>query len=142
MSAFLDSSVLIAAFYGHHVHHKPSLALLAKQTPRTGATAAHCLAETYSVLTGMPGKERVTPEEALLFLSSVRERLRLITLTEKEYVLAIEHSATTAITGGTVYDALIIACADKVKAKTVYSWNLKHFTRLAELVKLQVKSPS
>jgi predicted nucleic acid-binding protein len=25
------------------------------------------------------------------------------------------------------YDALLLKCAAKVKAKTIYTWNLKHF---------------
>jgi hypothetical protein len=30
-----------------------------------------------------------------------------------------------------VYDALLLACAAKVKAQTVYTWNLKHYWALA-----------
>jgi predicted nucleic acid-binding protein len=87
MDAFLDTSVLVAAFYGDHERHGASFQVFLRLTKDTGCTAAHCLAETYAVVTGMPGKDRASPDEALLFLSDVRERLTLIALDEGEYAL-------------------------------------------------------
>ena len=66
MKAFLDTSVLVAAFYGEHQHHESSLALLVRQKKPTACTAAHCLAEVYSVLTGMPGKDRESGRSAAI----------------------------------------------------------------------------
>ncbi len=63
MKAFLDTSVLVAAFYGDHEHHQASLALLLRHPKADVCTGAHALAEVYSVLTGMPGKNRVRPDE-------------------------------------------------------------------------------
>ena len=90
MTAFLDTSVLIATFYGEHEHHGPSFALFLQLKKSTACTAAHCLAEVYSVVTEMPGKNRSSPDEALLFLRDVRERLALITLDELEYFKVLE----------------------------------------------------
>ena len=103
MKVFLDSSVLVAAFYGDHEHHEPSLSLLAEQVRSTGCTAAHCLAEVYSVLTGMPGKDRVSPHEALLFLGDVRQRLAIISLDDTEYFVVLESAAAAAVAGGSIY---------------------------------------
>ena len=36
------------------------------------------------MLTGMPGKDRVSPDEALLFLRDVRRRLTLTVLDEED----------------------------------------------------------
>jgi len=44
VKAFLDTSVLVAAFYGDHQHHDPSVAPFSRQKKSTGCTAAHCLA--------------------------------------------------------------------------------------------------
>jgi predicted nucleic acid-binding protein len=138
---FLDTSVLVATFYGNHEHHEPSFALFLRQGRRTGYTAAHCLAEVYSVLTGMPGKERASPDEALLFLGDVRERLTLVTLDDQEYFGMLEAASSARIWGGAIYDALIAQCALKVKADVIYTWNLKHFTRLDREVASLVKTP-
>ncbi|MGA2736574.1 MAG: PIN domain-containing protein [Bryobacteraceae bacterium] len=141
MKAFLDTSVLVAAFYGDHQHHEPSFALFVRQKRPTACTAAHCLAELYSVLTGMPGKDRASPDEALLFLSDVRERLTTVALDETEYIKAIEDAAGGGIYGGTIYDAIIGRCAVKAKAETIYTWNVRHFSRLGADVASRAKTP-
>lgn len=141
MKVFLDSSVLVAAFYAHHEHHAASFSLFVAQNKRSGCTAAHCLAEVYSVLTGMPGKDRVSPDEALLFIGNVRERLALITLTDVEYIDALEQAAALLIAGGGIYDALIGYCAIKAKAAAIYTWNVKHFSRLGGQVVARLKTP-
>ncbi len=141
MNAFLDTSVLIAAFYGDHEHHERSIALLAGQKKSTACTAAHCFAETYSVLTRMPGKDRASPDEALLFLRDARERLRTIVLDEAEYFGALESAAAAGISGGAIYDALIARCASKSKAATLYSWNVRHFKRLGDQIAARVQEP-
>jgi len=139
--AFFDTSVLVAAFYGDHQHHAASLALFAGQKKSSGATAAHCLAEVYAVVTGMPGKNRASPHEALLFLNDVHERLALVSLEESEYVRVIEHAAEAGISGGALYDALIAQCALKAKAQTIYTWNAKHFERLGADIARRVREP-
>ena len=141
MDAFLDTSVLVATFYGDHEHHEPSIRMFLGHTKATGCTAAHCLAETYSVVTGMPGKDRASPDEALLFLGDVRERLTLVALDEVEYFKVLEGAAADGITGGTTYDALIARCVLKADAQTLYTWNTKHFTRLGERVASRLKQP-
>jgi predicted nucleic acid-binding protein len=141
MQAFLDSSVLVATFYGDHQHHERSASLFARQKKSTGCTAAHCLAEVYAVVTGMPGKNRASPDEALLFLRDVRERLSVVTLTEAEHFGVLEEAAVTGIAGGMCYDALIAQCAVKAKARTIYTWNTKHFSRLGAETASRVQEP-
>lgn len=141
MRTFLDTSVLVAAFYGDHEHHGPSIALLAEQERATGCTAAHCLAEVCSVVTGMPGKDRVNPHEALLFLGDVRQRLAMITLQDAEYFAVLEHAAATAVAGGSIYDAIIAHCALKAKARILYTWNVRHFKRFGEQISSRVREP-
>jgi predicted nucleic acid-binding protein len=141
MKAFLDTSVLVATFYGEHEHHEPSFALFLRQKRHTGCTAAHCLAETYSVITGMPGKERASPDEALLFLEDVRERLSVVALEEEDYDQMLKHAAAIGIIGGGIYDALAARCAVKAKAEAIYTWNIKHFSRLGTDMAARVKTP-
>jgi predicted nucleic acid-binding protein len=138
---FLDTSVLVATFYGEHEHHDPSFELFAQQKKSTACTAAHCLAEVYAVVTGMPGKNRASPDEAMLFLRDVVERLTTVALDENEYFKVLEQTATAGISGGASYDAVIAQCALKANAQTIYTWNLKHFDRLGAHVAARTRRP-
>lgn len=117
------------------------MALFLRQKKPTACTAAHCLAEVYAVLTGMPGKDRATSDEALLFLDDVAERLAMVTLDSEEYFATLRESAALGISGGTIYDALIARCASKAKVDTLYTWNVQHFSRLGAKIASRVRVP-
>jgi predicted nucleic acid-binding protein len=141
VKAFLDTSVLVATFYGEHEHHEPSFELFLHQKKQTGCTAAHSLAEVYSVLTGMPGKDRASPDEALLFLADVRGRLTVVALNDDEYVQMLQQASAAGVMGGGIYDAILARCAVKANAEAIYTWNVKHFKRLGADVASRVKTP-
>src|SRR5437867_9265667 len=84
---------------------------------------AHSLAEVFSTLTRMPGKHRISGEQAMLFIGSIRERLSLISLSGDEYADALGSSAALGIVGGNIYDAMLAHCALKAEAATIYTWN-------------------
>jgi predicted nucleic acid-binding protein len=141
MRAFLDTSVLIATFYGDHQHHEPSKNLFLRFDKTEVCCAAHSLAEVYSTLTGMPGTHRVTGDEALLFLGNIRERLTTVALNSNEYFRAVEASSANGLAGGTIYDALLGHCALKAEAQSLYTWNLKDFKRLGPEIAARAKTP-
>lgn len=142
MKAFLDTSVLVAAFYGDHPHHQPSIELLARYGRNDACCAAHSLAEVYSTLTGMPGARRVSGDEALLYLGSIRENLTVVALNEQEYFQSIENSAKARIAGGTIYDSLLGHCALKAKAEVLYTWNTQDYLRLPPEIAGLVRTPA
>src|SRR3954454_14516918 len=113
MKGVFDTSVLVPVFYGDHVHHKASLDRFIQFDKSTGCCGAHSLAEVYSTLTRMPGKHRISSEQALLFIGSIRDRLSIIALDGDEYADALEASATLGIVGGGIYDAMLAHCAMK-----------------------------
>lgn len=141
MKAFLDTSVMVAAFYAGQERHESSLELFLNQDRKSGSTAAHCLAEVYSTLTGMPGRFRASGDEALLFLGNIRERLTIVTLDPEEYFRTVESAASFGVIGGGIYDAILGQCALKAKAQSIYTWNVKHFARLGPGVASRVKTP-
>ena len=141
MKNFVDSSVFVATFYQGHIFHTPSLELFLRCTKDNACCGAHTLAEVYSFLTGAPGKDRVTREAALLFLSNVRSRFNLVTLTGNEYVDGVEWTASIGVIGGGIYDALLARCALKVQAEIIYTWNVKHFLRLGPEIAGRVATP-
>jgi predicted nucleic acid-binding protein len=77
----------------------------------------HTLAEVYAAMTVLPVKAMIPPEQAVLFVEEVRKRLTLVSLNEDEYFETIQKTAEQGFTSGRVYDALLLRCAAKVKAR-------------------------
>ena len=141
MKEFFDTSVLIAAFSGGHVHHAASIARLAAADKKRSACGLHSLAEVYAVMTALPVKPLIPPEQALLFVEELRHRLTPILLTADEYFAAIQNTANSGFTSGRVYDALLLACAAKSKSPIIYTWNEKHFQTLAPALASRIRTP-
>jgi predicted nucleic acid-binding protein len=141
VKAFLDTSVLVATFYGDHEHHAPSLDLFVRFRRKQACCSTHSLAEVYATLTGMPGKWRVGGDAALLFLRDIRERLTLVSLGGREYFELLEEAGAAHLVGGAIYDAVLGKCALKAKAEILYTWNAKDFMRLSPAIAARVKLP-
>ena len=142
MKLFLDTSVLVATVIAEHQHHAASLAVYGRCDKRNSYCSVHSLAETYAAVTRLPGKLRMSPEQALLFLTDVRTRLTAIALDEQDYFLTVTAAAAANISGGTIYDSLIARCALKAYADVLYTWNISHFIRLGPDVARMVRSPA
>ena len=127
MKLFLDTSVLVAAFWGDHPQHKQSIELLKTCTPETAFCSAHSVAETYSTMTRMPVKPPISAEHALLFIRDIQDRFTVVALTSKEYFATVERLASTGLAKNYIYDGLIMAAAAKSEAAEIYTWNIGHF---------------
>jgi predicted nucleic acid-binding protein len=141
MKEFLDTSVLVAAFWRGHPQHEASLKLVSAANRRKSACAAHTLAEVFATMTALPVKDVIPPDQALLFVEEARDRFTIVTLTEDEYYRAIAEAADRGFTSGRVYDALLLRCAAKVKAEVIYTWNLKHFRLIAPELAERIRTP-
>ena len=141
MNGFFDTSVLVPVFYGSHAHHQASLELFVQFGKSTGCCGAHSLAEVYSTLTRMPGKHRISGEQAMLFVGSIRERLSIVALSGDEYADALQASSALGIVGGGIYDAMLAHCALKAQAETIYSWNGRHYTQCGPEVTRRLRTP-
>ncbi len=141
MKGFFDTSVLIPVFYGDHIHHQSSLELFIQFDKSSGSCGAHSLVEIYSALTRMPGKHRISAEQALLFVENVRERLSVITLSANEYAGALQGSAALGIVGGGICDAVLAHCAIKAKADAIYTWNTRHYALCSREVVGRLRTP-
>jgi predicted nucleic acid-binding protein len=141
MKGFFDTSVLVPVFYGDHAHHEASLALFIQFDKSTGCCGAHSLAEVYSTLTRMPGKHRISSEQAMLFIGSIRSRLSIIALSGEEYAGALGASAALGIVGGGIYDAMLAHCAIKAKSETIYTWNSRHYRQCGPEITHRLRTP-
>ncbi|MGA8764888.1 MAG: PIN domain-containing protein [Candidatus Sulfotelmatobacter sp.] len=141
MKWFFDTSVLIPAFVEDHKDHERCLAVYAPSNKRVACCATHSLAEVYAAVTRLPGEFRASPKQAMLFLTDIQEHLTIVSLESAEYFHAIQQAAFNGIVGGTIYDALLAACAIKVKAETIYTDNERHFRMFGPDVASRVKKP-
>ncbi len=141
MKSFFDTSVLVATSVEGHEHHERSFALFIDADRKTACCAAHSLAERYATLTRLPGKFRLSADQAMLFLHSVEERLEVISLDPREYQLAIREAATAGIAGGTIYNAVLGRCALKARATRIYTWDVGDFQRLSTEIAERVRTP-
>jgi predicted nucleic acid-binding protein len=138
---FFDTSVLVSVALVGHPDHGPSLAAYVKANARTGCCAAHSLAEVYATVTRLPGSQRMTADEALLFVDDIRSRLTVVALETKEFYAALVSAATANIVGGTIYDMLLAQCALQAKAEIIYTWDVADFSRLGPAIAKRVHTP-
>jgi predicted nucleic acid-binding protein len=141
MKGFFDTSALVPVFYGDHVHHAASIARFIQFDKTSGSCAAHSMVEVYSTLTRMPGKHRISSEQAMLFIDSIRERLSIVALDAGECADALKASAILGIVGGGIYDAVLAHCALKAKADVIYSWNTRHYSLCGPAVAALLQTP-
>jgi predicted nucleic acid-binding protein len=141
VATFFDTSTLVAAFWGGHPQHSRSFERFAGATRANTACALHTLAELYSTMTALPVKPPISPEQALLFVEEVRQRCALVRLDEEEYLDVLQRAADRNLTGGRIYDALILRCAEKARSKAVVTWNVKHFQAIAPHLAERIQTP-
>ncbi|MDP9121483.1 MAG: PIN domain-containing protein [Acidobacteriota bacterium] len=141
MKAFFDTSVLVPVFYGDHLFHQASMQLFIQFDPTSGCCGAHTLAEVYASLTRMPGRHRLSGEQAMLFIGSIRDRLSIIALDGDEYASALASAAALGVVGGTIYDALLARCAVKAQAASIYTWNIRHYAQCGPEVVGLLRTP-
>ena len=124
--ALLDSNVLIAAVAEAHEHHEPSLALIAKRSPRTFAVTAYSYAEAYSTLTRRSPTSpfQWTAEEAWAALESVAALSVLVGLSPGQTFDAVRAYAAQGGVGPRLHDRLIGQAALEHDLPRIVTWNV------------------
>ena len=131
MSAFLDTSVLLAGLVDFGPQSAPAQTLLhavAEKRVAAPATAWHCCLEFLSVATRLPPEFRVAPPDALVLLEEeVFSRMAVHDLPAADRMPMLRAAARDAIAGGRIYDAHIAEIARAVGASVVVTDNRRHF---------------
>ncbi len=133
MKALFDTSVLVAAMVSSHPAHLRAFKRL--QEVRDGAyqgfVSVHSLAEIYSVMTKLPVRPRLSPKNAMRLINqNVVENFDAIHLEASDYVSLIDRLARTCISGGSVFDALIVSAGLKAGVEKIITLNPKDFKRV------------
>ena len=108
MKITADTSILVASFASWHEHHEIAFSAISS----IDAVVAHCLLETFSVLTRLPAPHRMAPGIVASFLDHNFPKYAVFALPPTEQRKLISTCAARGLAGGAVYDALIAAtCA-------------------------------
>ena len=131
MSAFLDTSVLVAGLIDFGPQSAPAQSILhataEKRLPGT-ATAWHCCLEFFSVATRLPPEYRLTPGDALMLLQDeILSRMSVHDLPANERLSLLKTAARDGIAGGRIYDAHIAEIARAAGANVIVTDNRRHF---------------
>lgn len=102
----VDTSAAIALLVSDHQHHEVTFRAL---SDRVLGLCGHAAFETFSVLTRLPGSQRLSPTVARRLLEVNFPASRQLSATAATALLA--SLAQQNIAGGAVYDALVAATA-------------------------------
>jgi predicted nucleic acid-binding protein len=133
MKTLFDTSVLVAAIVEPHPMHTRALPWLqrAKAEEIDFLVASHTLAELYAVLTTLPLKPRVSPLTAWrLVHDNIETSAKIISLSPSDYKDTIKYMSELGLTGGIIYDALIVKAAQKSGVERLLTFNADDFIRL------------
>lgn len=131
MTFLCDTTVLFAASDAGHRHHSRSLAVVATAAPATSFVAAHSLAELYATLSGVPAPRMRRTDQVLAAVEQAARAFTPVPLDMSDYLWVLRHVAGQEARSGRIYDALILRCAERAGAETVYTWNVADFERIA-----------
>lgn len=132
MKVLFDTSVLVAGIIEAHPMHSRSLPWM--QQGKAGEfeflVISHSLAETYAVLTTIPTKPRISPSVALLLVQrNIEASARIIPLSASDYRATIKKMVQRDLSGGIIYDALIVTAARRLSVDRLLTLNDRDFLR-------------
>lgn len=139
-----DTSVLVAAMVATHLFHNRAILWLqrAKQGQFAFLVATHSIAELYSILTTLPVRPCISPPTAQQLINdNIESCAEIISLDTKDYIAVTKELSNLGLSGGIVFDALLLQAAKKAKADRLLTFNLKDFERLNLSTALQVVEP-
>lgn len=133
MIVLFDTSVLVAGFVESHPEHKTVIRWFKKVNKGeiSLVVAAHSLAECYAVLTKLPLSPKILPSVAQhLILENISKLGKSVSLAGDDYLSIILRLSKLGLSGGIIYDAILLKTAEKAKAKHLLTLNIRDFVRL------------
>lgn len=135
MRVLLDTNVLVAALVQKHARHASAILWLeaGKNRKITMVVSSHTLAELYSFLTTNKGNnfdEPLAPTSAATLIHSGLAVAEIVDLSKDDYYQIIRQMANLGLSGGIVYDAIIVKAARKAAVDRLVTNNVKHFVRV------------
>ena len=133
MKVLFDTSVLVAAIVEPHPLHLSAFRWLKRARAKEFdmLIAGHTLAELYAVLTTLPIRPKMTPGiVGHLIHSDVETLAKIVSLSPLEYSAVVKRMVNLGLSGGVIYDAIIVKVAQKSQVDHVLTFNIDDFTRV------------
>ena len=134
MKTMFDTSVLVGALLADHVHFPLASPWLrrAHAGEFPWFIAAHSLAECYATLTAKSKNLSVPPAAALEMMRQnlTTRATAIIELSAVDYESSIQNVVSLGLSSGVIYDAILIAAAQKAEVGRLLTFNLKHFLQV------------
>lgn len=123
-----DTSVLFPSLVRHHEDYARTSRELDWRIEQGDefVFAAHTLIETYSTLTRVPPRFRLSAQIAFDSVARLVAGRPVVALTAEEYLDLLRGAPARRVSGGRVYDALIAATAVKAGADAILTLNRRH----------------
>ena len=134
MKVLLDTSILIAGFIESHTKHEKAMEYFKKALKGKISVyvASHSIAECYAVLTRIPVIPKISPTIAYQIIAeNISKIATLISISESEYLSVLKELSELGLSGGIVYDAIILKSAQKAKVDKLLTLNPRDFIRLS-----------
>lgn len=97
-----------------------------------GFMSAHSIAEVFAALTRLPVRPRIHAMEAVRIINdNILPHFEVVAVDQRDYADVLETMASGGWMGAKIYDAVLLACAAKCRAKRIYTFNLADFRDLA-----------
>lgn len=144
MRVIFDTSSLIPALVKAHPKHPAAHSCLKRAIKKEFEflIAAHSLAECFAVLTTIPVSPRILPNTAIHLLEkNVRNHAKVISLSAANYFQIIKKLVALGLSGGIIYDGLVLAAGEKAKAEIILTYNDRGFQRLAPPEGITIVTP-
>lgn len=133
MRVLCDTSTLIAGSVQSHPQHTAAVSWLkrAKSGKVTLTVATHSLAECYAVLTKLPLVPKISPTNARsLIKQNIEGVAKIVSLSSADYLSTIQDLMELGLSGGIIYDALILKAAKKANVQKLLTLNVRDYIRL------------
>jgi predicted nucleic acid-binding protein len=133
LKIMVDTSVLVAAMVESHPAHARALPWLQRLHKRPGdfVVCAHTLAELYAVLTRLPLTPRIGPDTARrLIRDNVESLATVVALNRLDYRQILNELSELGLSGGIVYDALVVQAAKNARVGRLLTLNETDFRRV------------
>ncbi|MFH1707074.1 MAG: PIN domain-containing protein [Planctomycetota bacterium] len=144
MKVLYDTSVLVAGLVEAHPLHNRVFPWIKQAVAREhkALISAHSYAELYSVLTSLPVRPRIAPSAAWQIINgTITPSFEVVALTADQYKTAVQAMAAAGLSGGAVYDAVIVAAARAAKADRLLTLNPADFKRIDPAFAAKVIEP-
>jgi predicted nucleic acid-binding protein len=126
---------MVAALCAWHKHHERAVREIDGRLEQGEAlvVAAPALVETYAVLTRLPPPHRLSPADswALLDENFGGNSRVTVALEANAYWRLLRSAPERSIAGGSLYDAVILACGLAAKVDAILTFNERQFRAIA-----------